>query len=129
VLKQVLHDWRSNEGNRQDVALHLLCAAGMTVKAESVASRPNGYILRNDGIANPGARSELIQVRRYVWEPLGLTRLNTTYSDMSGFAELNAAVPAETTVDVPSGPLRVPSKDAYSEFAQRVVYYPRLNMP
>jgi hypothetical protein len=131
ILKYVLHNWRANEGIRQQVGLHLLCAAGMDVQPPSVAAKPNGYILRNDGIANPGARSQLIQVQRYVANlPLGLGQYNTNERNMSGFAIMAAPTAEESAVDIPGGALQVPSKGpTYATFAQRVVYYPTLAMP
>ncbi len=131
ILKGVLHDWQANEGNLQNVSLHLLCAAGMNIQPQSVAARANGYILRNDGIANPGARSELCQVQRYeAPDPLGVGLLPATPIDMNGSAVLAPAVAAPATAAIPAGALQVPSKGAaFASFAQRVVFYPALPMP
>lgn len=132
ILKTVLHDWPANEAHhQQSVALHVLCAAGMEVQPPSVAARPNGYILRNDGIANPGARSQMTQIQGYdTPDPLLGVRLPSTFYDLTSTAILNPTVAAAATVDIPAGALQVPSKGpTYASFAQRVVYYPTTPMP
>ncbi|WP_290059894.1 hypothetical protein [Amycolatopsis solani] len=67
VLKQTLAD-RQGDANdtwkRGGPALHVLTAGGMPLNAESVAARPGGYVLRNDGYADPPA-SELRKVTGY----------------------------------------------------------------
>lgn len=131
VLKHVLDEWLGKEGNTQNVSLHLLSAGGMSIQPRSVSARVNGYILRNDGIANPGARSELRQVQQYTApDPLLGQPFNTSPSNLNGTATLRAAVAPESTAVLPVGPLTVPSKGPhFRTFPQRVVFYPPQALP
>jgi len=132
VLKNVLSDWRANEGGAlPGLKLHILCAAGMSIQDKSVCPIVNGYILRNDGIAKAGARSELKEITRYQSpDPLMATLMDTNPADLNGTATLGAAIAEEQAVDIPGGALRVPSKGAgYSEFTQRVLFYPSCALP
>jgi hypothetical protein len=125
VLKKVLSNWRAEEGNRQEVSLHILSAGGMGIQPASVAAIDDGYILRNDGLANPGARSELMKVQRYT-DSHGIP---TTPSNLNGTATLSAAVAADATVAVPAGALTLPAKVGYASFPQRIVFYPTCGLP
>jgi len=131
ILKNVIHDWQANEGNIQNVSLHILCAAGMDIVPGSLAARVNGFILRNDGICNPGTRSELKQVQRYqAPDPLVGHLLDTTPSDLTGTVTLGAAIAEESAAVLSDGPLQVPSKGpGFRTFPQRVVFYPTQALP
>jgi hypothetical protein len=133
ILKRVLAAWPGREGADRNVQLHLLTAGGMDITAESVAAIPHGYILRNDGLPNPGARSEIRQVASYRVPDLlipGHFIDDDLFFDPNGTANLGAPLAATNAFDIPAGPLRVPMRGApYAEFPQRLVYYPACAIP
>lgn len=130
VLKTVLSEWRSKEGAVRNISLHLLTAGGMSIQSESVAAALGGYILRNDGLPNPGPRSELRKAEKYVArEPLAGLETDTSPSDLNGTARLSNAIAPVAVWDVPQQ-LQVPMKGgAYAEFPQKIVIYPALPLP
>jgi len=132
VLKNVLSEWEAKEGNAQEVKLHILSAGGMGIQPQSVAAKVGGYIIRNDGITNPSARSEVKQVQGYTWNnPSLLTALLVpTGADLTATATLAPAVAAAHTFAIPEGALRIPMPaGGYKNFTQQIVLYPTLAMP
>jgi hypothetical protein len=127
ILRKVLTDWPNNEnGAAQPASLHLLSAGGMGIQAESVSARPNGFILRNDGLANPGARSELQKVVKYkrLWgllsggDPVPLLSATAQLANVASASTLNL----QNVVGMPA--LAVPQKPGFATFVQRLVFYP-----
>jgi hypothetical protein len=132
VLKTVLSDWEKYQGNNQEISLHLLSAGGMSIQVKSVAARINGYILRNDGLANPGARSELRKVLRYTEpDPLAGKLFDVPSYHLGGTASLGPSIVVDVgSFPLPAGPLTVPMKPApYRQFPQRIVIYPPQPLP
>ncbi len=131
VLRHVLADWPGREGNHQGVKLHVLTAGGMPIHPGSVCAQVGGYILRNDGMASPGERSQLQQVQSYSeQDPLmGLVVVNELDPNAETSANLVNVAPAERR-DLPPGRIILPMPGAdYNTFTQRLVYYPALPVP
>jgi hypothetical protein len=120
------------------LGLHLLTACGMTINRGSVAADVGGYILRNDGLALSGPRSdnsrpdllkfqsELRRVRNYKTAAAPIYE----YSAIAQAAELGERRVPERIGDVLTGAHAVPMKGpTYKQFPQRLVYYRRLPLP
>jgi hypothetical protein len=135
VLKGVRYDWILNEVRNpfdSSVKIHLLTAGGMGIEPNSVAADVNGYILRNDGITNPGARSELRRVDRYKRPGYfsGFWTYDTFQEEADAFAEFTP-VASQATLPLPHAPtdvtLAIPP--GHKSFTQRLVFYPVTAIP
>jgi hypothetical protein len=134
VLKKVLAAWQGRQGAAPpEVKIHVLTAGGMDIEVESVAAKVGGYIFRNDGMANPGARSELYQVQSYnTPDPLGAQLLIANQFDPTAAASANlgANIAPQQSDPLPAGPLTLPMPGvAYTTFPQQVSFYPALAVP
>ncbi|WP_370962212.1 hypothetical protein [Amycolatopsis sp. cg9] len=130
VLKQTLADRQADVADswkRGGPALHVLTAGGMPLNPESVAARPGGYVLRNDGYADPPA-SELRKVTGY--------RLPSTAPGQAWEDKAAATLEADpgTAVEVPlrGEAVLVPpiaGPGTYDMPVQRLRIYPPLPLP
>jgi hypothetical protein len=142
VLKHVVRDWSNHEDPRAgspdlfasaDVQLHILTCGGMRLKPNSVAAKVNGYVVRNDGMVNPGDTVEMHQVTAY--QKNGAT--NDEFGDPFPAGARNAGanltrVPPSATVPVPrmvQGALVPPPPAPYPTMAQSLVYYAPRALP
>ncbi|NBH12437.1 hypothetical protein [Amycolatopsis sp. SID8362] len=130
VLKQTLADRQADIGDpwkRGGPALHVLTAGGMPLRPGSVAARSGGYVLRNDGYADPPA-SELRKVTGY---QLPSTAPGQPWDDKA-VATLEADPGTAVEVTLRGDAVLVPpiaGPGTYDMPVQRLRIYPPLPLP
>ncbi|UOX92463.1 hypothetical protein MUY14_18250 [Amycolatopsis sp. FBCC-B4732] len=130
VLKQTLADRQADGADpwkRGGPALHVLTAGGMPLNPESVAARPGGYVLRNDGYADPPA-SELRKVTAY---QLPSNAPGQAWDDKA-VATLEADPGTAVEIPLRGDAVLVPpiaGPGTYDMPAQRLRLYPPLPLP
>jgi hypothetical protein len=127
ALKWVVLMWPLSEGGgTAEVGLHVLTAAGMTIRERSVAAKRGGYVLRNDGFVEGTPRSHLRKVKRHYRFVYGGGTEDSQLSPSSQ-AEMDEVKPEES-LNLPE-PLVLHMPGGYKVFDQRVVFYPPCTVP
>jgi hypothetical protein len=120
------------------IGLHVLTAGGMTINEGSVAADVGGYILRNDGLAPSGPKSDLSwgpertlqseirKVLHYDDEGYKKDEFPWFSESKSTKAELDLRVKPELIFPNPDA---VPMGSDFSYFPEALVFYPRLPLP
>jgi hypothetical protein len=129
---------RSQASLSPKVGLHVLTAGGMNIQERSVAADVGGYILRNDGLALCGPRSdsgwgpertlqsELREVLHYDVNGSQYREFPSHREACSSSAALGPRVKPEHVFTNPSA---VPMGIGYDDFPEALVFYPPLPLP
>jgi len=120
VLKRTLNEWSDKEnGQTQNVSLHLITAGGMPLQPYSVSAKVNGYVLRNDGFT-AAPHSELRKVESYKMASF----ITVQPSSLWGTANLAAGVGNTDNTNLAGDELVTMLGGTNFEFQQRIVIYP-----
>ncbi len=125
VVKHVV-----NQNPISAIKLHLLTAGGMGVITGSVAAVPNGYILRTDGYAYGGSKTDCKKVNHY----LDVAGDPTFQDDLNGTANLTDVAVAHTIPMNAGHALHIPNPpggDAtqWNDHPQEIKIYQRQPIP
>ena len=144
LLKDILSDlvnWQVGTVRkvRKSISLQILTSGGMGIIDANVAVVNNGYILRNDGLANvpplgappPPPQVEIKKVLRYSNKNFG-TGLTVSYGSKPGFAQFDPTLITAERTEALAGRELVPSPAGNLPgyyFPHNIILYNRVPLP